>query len=251
MQHKKIVFLASDCNSSRWVYNALKDEVDFSGVIIEKPVSKRQLFKRRIKKIGLLKVTGQALFSLLAVPVIRWFSKKRIAELLQHNNLSNTGFTAGYHKVNSVNDADCMELLKQINPDIVVVNGTRIISKTILNSIPARFINMHAGITPFYRGSHGGYWAMHNNDVANFGTSIHLVDAGVDTGSVLKQVYTLPGRQDNFTTYPILQVGIGIDALKEVLKQDEQIANQIIKTTEKGRLYYQPGIWEYLFNKAK
>ena len=28
----------------------------------------------------------------------------------------------------------------------------------------------------------GGYWALATGDVGNFGTTVHLVDAGVDTG---------------------------------------------------------------------
>src|SRR5438093_9923670 len=46
----------------------------------------------------------------------------------------------------------------------VVVNGTRIISEAVLTASDAVFINMHAGITPKYRGVHGGYWALYNGD---------------------------------------------------------------------------------------
>lgn len=251
MQNKKIVFLASDCSSSRWVYNALKKDFDFSAVIIENPVSKKTLFRNRLKKVGFLKVTGQALFSLLVVPFIRSNSKPRAAAIHHQYNFSNDDFTKGYNSVPSVNDNFCKELLQSINPDIVVVNGTRIISKNILNCTNARFINMHVGITPWYRGSHGGYWAVHNNDIENFGTTIHLVDTGVDTGSVLKQVYTMPQKDDNFVTYPILQTAIGIGALKEVLQRYEKGDIDLKQNIEKGKMYYQPTIWEYFLNKAK
>ncbi len=251
MQHKKIVFLASDCNSSRWVYHALKKDFYFSAVIIEKPVSKKKIFRNRIKKIGLIQVTGQAMFSLLVAPLIRLKSKKRAAEIFQLYNLSNNKFPEDYQNVISVNDPVCQEMLQSVNPDIVLVNGTRIISKPILNCVKAQFINMHVGITPWYRGSHGGYWAIQNNDTKNFGTTIHLVDTGIDTGTVLKQVYTSPTEKDNFSTYPILQAAIGIGALKEVLLQAENGGISFTKNTEKGKMYYQPTIWEYLLNKTK
>lgn len=251
MQRKKIVFLASDCNSSRWVYHALKKDFNFSAVIIEKPISKKVLFRNRIKKIGLLKVTGQALFSLLLAPLIRLRSKKRAAEILQQYDLCNNKFPEGFQHVISVNDPICKKMLQSINPDVVIVNGTRIISKPVLNCTGAQFINMHVGITPWYRGSHGGYWALQNNDRKNFGTTIHLVDTGIDTGAILKQVYTSPTEKDNFSTYPILQAAIGIGALKEVLLEAEQGNISFIKNTEKGKMYYQPTIWEYLLNKPK
>ena len=41
---------------------------------------------------------------------------------------------------------------------------------------------MHAGITPQYRGVHGGYWAVVNNDPEHCGVTIHFVDKGIDTG---------------------------------------------------------------------
>jgi folate-dependent phosphoribosylglycinamide formyltransferase PurN len=66
--------------------------------------------------------------------------------------------------------------LKAINPDLVIVNGTRIISKKVLSSINSKFVNIHVGITPKYRGVHGTYWALVNNDVENSGVTVHFVD---------------------------------------------------------------------------
>ena len=250
MQQKKILFLASDCESSRWVYNAIKKNFDLVAAIIEQPVSKKQLFKNRLKKIGLLKVTGQVLFSVLIVPYLRKKAAGRKKELINQYHLDNSDFESKTcHFVNSVNDEACKQLLLQISPDIIVVNGTRIISKKILQCTSALFINMHVGITPWYRGSHGGYWALYNNDVENFGTTIHLVDAGVDTGGVLKQVFAQPAKADNFTTYPVLQVGTGIQALKAVIIDIINNVNFPSTNNQKGKMYYQPTIFQYLFNK--
>jgi folate-dependent phosphoribosylglycinamide formyltransferase PurN len=252
MQLKKIIFLASDCESSRWVYNALIKEFEIDAVIIEHPVNKISLIKGRIKRIGIIKVLGQIMFSLLVVPCLKLKAKKRRDDLVKLYQLSDSEFTPGKtFRVVSVNEEACKVLLEQLQPGIIIVNGTRIISKKILQCCNAVFINMHAGITPRYRGSHGGYWALQNNDAANFGTTIHLVDAGVDTGAVLKQVFINPIKDDNFTTYPILQVAIGISALKEVLLQVEK-ENYIIRThSEKGKMYYQPSIREYFWGHTK
>jgi methionyl-tRNA formyltransferase len=252
MQQKKIIFLASDCDSSRWVYNALKNTFDFTATIIEKPVSKKQLVKGRLKKIGFISVAGQILFSLFAVPFLKMKARKRKTELLNQYELNGQGFTAAkLFRINSVNDEACLELLRQLQPDIILVNGTRIISKKILQSTAAVFVNMHVGITPQYRGSHGGYWALYNDDAENFGTTIHLIDAGVDTGAVIKQVFTKPDKQDNFVTYPILQTAIGIDALKQLLPRMIAGDYETIKHNEKGKMYFQPTCWQYLTGAAK
>ncbi|MBK9533040.1 MAG: formyl transferase [Chitinophagaceae bacterium] len=247
MQQKKIIFLASDCESSRWVYHALQDTFTFEAIILEQPVSKKTLIKGRLKKTGTWQVMGQILFSVLVVPFLKIKAKERKAELVKLYGLSNSRIShSKLLQVQSVNDDTCKQFLEQWQPDIIIVNGTRIISKKILQCTPAVFINMHVGITPQYRGSHGGYWALRNHDAARFGTTIHLVDAGVDTGAVLKQVFTVPGKLDNFTTYPILQVAAGITALKEVLPGI--IAGNFQQTihNEKGKMYYQPTLWQYI-----
>lgn len=251
MHQKKIIFLAADCESSRWVYNALKESFTIEAVILEKPVSKKELVKRRIRKIGLASVAGQIIFSAFIVPLLKIISKKRKTYLADKYQLKNTDFDSSKTvRVNSINEEHCLQELHRLQPDIIVVNGTRIISKKILQSINAAFINMHVGITPKYRGSHGGYWALRNNDVENFGTTIHLIDTGIDTGSVIKQVFIKPDKDDNFATYPVLQCVIGIKALKEVLADMLSGNYKAIKNTIKGKMYYQPTLWQYVTGKV-
>jgi folate-dependent phosphoribosylglycinamide formyltransferase PurN len=247
MQQKKIILLASDCESSRWVYHALEEAVQIEAVILEQPISKKELAKNRIKKIGFIPIMGQVLFSVFIVPLLKLSSKKRKTYLIDKFHLNSNDFNNTQTlRVSSVNDEGCMNAIRLLQPDIIVVNGTRIISKKILQSANAIFVNMHVGITPYYRGSHGGYWALRNKDAANFGTTIHLIDAGVDTGAVLKQVFIKPDKQDNFATYPVLQVSIGIDALKEVLANMIAGNYETIKHTKKGNMYFQPTLWQYL-----
>lgn len=247
MQQKKIILLASNCESSRWVYHALEKTVSIEAVILEQPISKKELAKNRIKKIGLLRVMGQVLFSALVVPLLKIQSKKRKAWLVSKYSLnSNAISNSKTYNVGSVNEEACLKAIQLLQPDIVVVNGTRIISKKILQSTHAVFVNMHVGITPYYRGSHGGYWALRNNDAENFGTTIHLIDAGVDTGAVIKQVFIKPDKPDNFATYPVLQASVGIDALKEVLTSMIAGDYKTIKHSEKGKMYFQPTLWQYL-----
>lgn len=249
MKNKRIVVLASDCESSKWVYNALKKEFEILQVIIETPISKKMLFKNRVKKIGFLKVFGQALFSVIMVPILKLKSKERRLALIKEYNLDGSDFNKNeVYTVTSVNDDKCKAAIEKLQPDIILVNGTRIISKKILTCTNAIFVNMHVGITPFYRGSHGGYWAVKNNDILKFGTTIHLIDTGVDTGAIIKQAFILPTNDDNFVSYPILQIGVGIKALMELVPNIINETYKVHKSDQKGKMYYQPTIWQYFAN---
>jgi folate-dependent phosphoribosylglycinamide formyltransferase PurN len=248
---KKIVLLCSDCFSTLAEYNYLKKYFDFDALIVEQPVGKKQLIKRRIKKLGFFKVAGQVLFSLSVVPFLNRVRKGRIAEIKTLYSFDETPLDkAKIINVSSVNDIKCIDELKRLSPDIVIVNGTRIISKNVLDAVKAVFINMHTGITPQYRGVHGGYWAMVNNDAAHFGVTVHLVDKGIDTGNILYQATTAPCSKDNFVTYPFLQFGEGIPLVKKAI--DDVIHNKLSPmpyVSTNSKLWSHPSLWQYLSNR--
>ena len=150
-------------------------------------------------------------------------------------------------KVSSVNEDQCLQLLQSINPQLVIVNGTRIISKQILESVNAVFVNMHAGITPKYRGVHGAYWALVNDDKQNCGVTVHMVDAGIDTGEVIFQATITPASNDNFVTYPLLQLAAGIPGMKKAIA--DTLAGRLGKTFAVGesKLWSHPGFGQYIF----
>ena len=109
---------------------------------------------------------------------------------------------------------------------------------------------MHVGITPKYRGVHGGYWALVKNDSENCGVTIHFVDAGIDTGEVIFQQRITVTNKDNFVTYPLLQLSEGIPYMKKALQ--DIIKGQIVtkKNPQESFLWYHPTIWQYLYHRV-
>lgn len=216
---KKIVLLAGPGESTDILFHALDAEFGVHRIIVETPVSQQQLLKRRAEKLGWRTVLGQIAFKLLIAGPLARASQPRLRELKQAHGLNDQPLPADRTiHVPSVNAPECIAYLQELNPDVVVVNGTRIIAKRVLTSVPCPFINTHAGITPLYRGVHGGYWALANDDAAHCGVSVHLVDAGIDTGGIIAQALIEPGPADNFSTYPVLQLIAGLPLLKEAVR---------------------------------
>lgn len=245
----KIVLLAGKGESTTFMYNGLQPYFPIEKVLIEDGVSAKQLVKRRIKRLGFFKIINQLLFQLTISKALRVVSKKRIAALKKLYKLLSDDIPVSKIKfIHSVNDTSCLELLQSLQPDVVLVNGTRIISKKILQCVDAVFINSHVGITPQYRGVHGGYWALVNNDKENCGVTIHIVDSGIDTGSILKQAAIFPGKKDNFITYPYHQYGTAINLMKEVLQNIKENQLQPYKKEKaESNLYYHPTFTGYLY----
>lgn len=250
MNKKRLILLAGRGISTNILYNALKNDYNIEAVIVEDPVPRKIFLKKRIKKLGIGKVGGQILFQMSIAKYLNLISSKRKKAILKYYGLNDSPILS--EKVvylKSVNDPECISLLKQVNPELVIVNGTRIISKEVLSSIHVKFINIHAGITPKYRNVHGAYWAVVNNDMANCGVTVHLVDPGIDTGEIIDQQIIKITPKDNFSTYPFLQLAEGIICLKKALP--DIFKNTIIykKGTLESEIWHHPTLWQYLYQR--
>src|SRR5688572_16771454 len=240
-----VVMLAGRCESSWIVANALKDTVPLRTILVEEPVSRWHLMKRRAARIGWWSVAGQILFSFY-VRRLRREARVRAAEILQEADL-NPVRPKGIEilDVASANDDRTIAILRELAPRVVVVNGTRILSRRLLESTSAVFLNMHAGITPRYRGVHGGYWALANRDRENAGVTVHLVNTGIDTGGIVYQHRILPTDRDNFTTYPLLQVAAGVRLMKRAVLDALAGTLEIQEAVLPSKLYHLPTLWQY------
>jgi folate-dependent phosphoribosylglycinamide formyltransferase PurN len=200
------------------VHNAVARHHPIARVLVEEPVSRVRLLQRRIRRLGLATVAGQVLFQTLAAPALARRAQQRGREIHAAFGLDETPIPAtAIARVRSMNSAEARALLAALAPRVVLVFGTRILARDTLAAVDAPFINLHAGITPLYRGVHGGYWALHDGHPEHFGATVHLVDNGIDTGGILGQVCVTPERRDDFATYPLLQTAVALPVLVDVI----------------------------------
>lgn len=251
MKKIKIILLVRDCDSSRIVYSFLSNFYTIEKIVVEENISRLKQFKKRIRLIGIFKAIGQIAFMLFVFPFIKLLSQKRKNEILKQNGLMNSDLPEDKMiRVKSLNSETTRKLLSEMQPDLIIVNGTRIISKKTLNSVDAPFINIHTGITPAFRGVHGGYWAIAKGNKKLFGATIHYVDPGVDTGGIIEQVFTEPMSTDNFYTYPYLQYAAALPAMKSVVQMFSEGERPVEKqpVVTESFLWYHPTIFQWLAN---
>jgi phosphoribosylglycinamide formyltransferase 1 len=241
-----VTLLAGDGPSTWVVANALAKTNHDVNVILETAEPTSTMLRRRCRNIGLVQTFGQILFILWA----RLAGKRRArrcAEILAERGLSDAPWNERVTRVSSANDDETANLLRQLNPEVVVVNGTRILSRRLLASLSCPVLNTHAGVTPAYRGVHGGYWALASGDRGNFGTTVHLVDAGVDTGHIVAQVRVEPRELDDFFTYPTLQLATAIPAIVGAVAaaRSGQLASH--RAEGHSMQWYHPTLWGYFW----
>lgn len=220
-------------------------------IMVEDHVSRLTLVRGRIKRFGLAHTAGQLAFILFS-RILRRAAAGRIAEIIAATGLE-PHWPSGAERieVSSVNAPDAIARLRQLRPKVVLVAGTRIISRTVLSSVEAPFINYHDGITPKYRGIHGGYWANAQGDPGNFGVTVHLVDPGIDTGDVLYQARLEPSAQDNYATFSYLQIAAALPLLQRAAQ--DAIAGTLApqKVDLPSLLWSHPTLWGYVATGLK
>ena len=249
MARERVVLLGRDNASTALLYNALSKSFD-THVIHEKAPSTYVLLRSRIKRLGVVKVIGQVLFQVLvAKPLFLLSGSRRRAILAEFGASEDPVPVAVLTNVDSVNSTACWVAVEKLAPSVVVINGTRILSKGSIARATVPILNTHVGMTPRYRGVHGAYWALAQNDPEHCGVTVHLVDEGIDTGSVLYQARIHPTAADNFTTYPLLQMAIGSGLLVKAVKDVVKGRTIVIEGPSGDRRWYHPTLWEYLANR--
>ena len=78
--------------------------------------------------------------------------------------------------------------VRDLKPDFVILYGSSIIKPPLLNDSSYIVVNMHLGLSPYYRGSGTNFWPLVNNCPECIGTTIHLAVSNVDAGPILAQV---------------------------------------------------------------
>ena len=204
---------------------------------------------------GRMNTLGQALFVMAAEPCIAWRSRRRVQAIKQFCSLDARPIRSNAVYVESANSDDAIQRLRSANPALVVVNGTRILTRRTLEAVGVPFVNMHAGITPTFRGCHGAYWALATGRPDLAGTTIHRIDTGIDTGTVIKQAVTSQSRRIAWRLPRTCNLPPGRPLLVSTIREryflGEVNTVRIAAPNAGSSLYHHPTLWYYLSVKLR
>ncbi|MEW5984288.1 MAG: formyl transferase [Acidobacteriota bacterium] len=90
-----------------------------------------------------------------------------------------------------INEPAEISRMASCNPDVVLVFGTGLLRAGIIGRFDGRIINLHLGLSPYYRGAGTNFWPLVNREPEFVGSTVHYLDAGIDTGPII--AHTRPG----------------------------------------------------------
>ena len=131
------------------------------------------------------------------------------------------------------------EILKEVLlSDIFVVFGASFIKGNLCKElVRKKAINIHMGVSPYYRGSSCNFWAMYDKTPEMVGSTIHFLSEGLDSGDILFHVFTKAEKIDGFTL-GMKSVLAAQNALVEKIVSGEILKMKPIKQNKQLEIRY-------------
>jgi folate-dependent phosphoribosylglycinamide formyltransferase PurN len=143
-------------------------------------------------------------------------------------------------KRGSFSDDRLVGRIKEFQPEIILTYGCGIVGESIIELYPHRVIGSHQGLPQYYRGSGSNFFAFLNEESCRMGVSIHLLDAGIDTGPVIAQSSLEPSISDTYYSYSaklIMEtINLYVNVIDRLEKKGKEQLNSI-PLFQVGRLY--------------
>lgn len=103
------------------------------------------------------------------------------------------------HKTSDLNAGRNLELLRAVDPDLIIVFGAPILKEDWVTLPRLGTLNMHYGMLPWYRSGNSTQFALLHERIDRIGPTIHYVDKGVDTGSIVNRYPVSPRSHSSVT----------------------------------------------------
>jgi methionyl-tRNA formyltransferase len=106
-----------------------------------------------------------------------------------------------------------------LKSDIHVVFGSSYIKGELVDFlVKQKAINIHAGISPYYRGTDCNFWALYDDNPHLVGATIHLLSKGLDSGPMLYRA--MSNVKSNPFEYTMSTVKSAFHSIAEKIKDD-------------------------------
>ncbi len=124
-----------------------------------------------------------------------------------------------------------------LSSDTYIVFGSSFIKGWLLKFlIKNKALNIHMGISPYYKGTDCNFWALYDKKYNYVGSTIHLLSKKLDGGPIL--FHTIPEFHKDPFFYSMLAVKSAIIGLVNFLKNKKNIKLNIAPQSDKENIKF-------------
>lgn len=140
-------------------------------------------------------------------------------------------------KAGELNKYSIDSLKNFLDSSLYIVFGSSYIKGDLIKFlIKKKTVNIHMGVSPYYRGSDCNFWALYDNNPNFVGATIHLLSEGLDSGPIL--YHALSEIKDDPFIYTMSTVKSAFCSLAERIKNETILKIKEVKQDKKKQIRY-------------
>ncbi len=245
---KIVIFTRTGFHHTSFI-NRLKEKFEIACVVREAYPENRRESRFHLMIKNALKLNGRQ--KIMDSLYLREFHEKFSAGFRYHRRLKDflkspfdfvierPGTKYVNVKCGEINSDGFISFLEGLGPDLIAVLGSSVITPRVI-SIPLHgMINLHSGLSPYYRGTWSYGWPIVNGEPEYIGVTVHHVDAGIDTGDIIYQTRPVLDGHDDLNAIFLKVIAEGIELVTEAVEKIPNKGTEVSYKQEKenGRLY--------------
>ena len=122
------------------------------------------------------------------------------------------------------------QLSNALSSDVFIVFGASYIKGWLIDFlVTKKAINIHIGLSPYYRGSSCNFWALFDQNPSYVGATIHLLSKGLDSGDMLFHCVPKYADSESPFDFTMRSVLIAQEGLVQTIREDQLFSMQSFK----------------------
>lgn len=135
------------------------------------------------------------------------------------------------------------QLSDALNSDVFVVFGASYIKGWLIDALVKKnALNIHMGISPYYRGSSCNFWALYDGNPSYVGATIHMLSKGLDSGDILFHCVPKLEKDDTPFDFTMRSVHVAHRGLVDRIKTGNIFSLPRIKQDKHQEMRYSKNI---------
>ncbi|WP_078127601.1 formyltransferase family protein [Leptospira alexanderi] len=123
--------------------------------------------------------------------------------------------------------------------DLFVVFGSSYIKGWLIDFLISKnALNIHMGLSPYYRGSSCNFWALYDGNPAYVGATIHMLSKGLDNGNMLFHCIPKLKEGDTSFDFTMRSVLVAHEGLVEAIQNNSIFSMPAVKQDKALEIRY-------------
>src|SRR6185437_13684849 len=183
----RIILVTSNKLEHVYVANKLLTGVSLDGIVVDhgRRLGLLSNIRRLYRKYTLLQMASR-LHMALMMRVWRDESIGRESMIAAYGPENCLRFSRPdlLHHIHGINSPVGLQTVASLQPDVLLVYGTVVVGSKIISLARMLALNMHTGISPYYRGADCAFWPIYNRELHMVGATVHECTKDIDGGRI-------------------------------------------------------------------